>query len=218
MNDRPGDRQLSLSRPGHGGRHPTAQGPRWRPPANCARCTRSPRARPRRGRGRGRRDLLEPRRPRGSLGLTVALVEQPYRVAGRGSPAPAHQSTQPGSRRSTTSPGRWAARRGWSLVRRPCRVPHRGRGRGRRGPVPRVPARPPAATGPPARPEPAPRTRRRRAPDPRRPGGALPVRHPAGGAGPHGRRRARRPRCSGSDLETISDAVRTWLSTLLDAR
>ena len=37
------------------------------------------------------KDLAEVARVTHSLGMTVALVEQPYRVAGRRSPAPAHQ-------------------------------------------------------------------------------------------------------------------------------
>jgi predicted alpha/beta-hydrolase family hydrolase len=37
------------------------------------------------------RDLVAAARVAHSLGLSVALVEQPYRVAGRRSPAPAHQ-------------------------------------------------------------------------------------------------------------------------------
>jgi len=37
------------------------------------------------------KDLAEVARVAHSLGITVALVEQPYRVAGRRSPAPAHQ-------------------------------------------------------------------------------------------------------------------------------
>ena len=37
------------------------------------------------------KDLAEVARVAHSLGMTVALVEQPYRVAGRRSPAPAHQ-------------------------------------------------------------------------------------------------------------------------------
>jgi uncharacterized protein len=37
------------------------------------------------------RDLVTAAGVAGSLGFTVALVEQPYRVAGRKSPAPAHQ-------------------------------------------------------------------------------------------------------------------------------
>jgi len=43
------------------------------------------------GGGVGARDLLAAAEAAGSVGLTVALVEQPYRVAGRRSPAPAHQ-------------------------------------------------------------------------------------------------------------------------------
>ena len=43
------------------------------------------------GGGVGSRDLVTVRDVALSLGLSVALVEQPYRVAGRRSPAPAHQ-------------------------------------------------------------------------------------------------------------------------------
>jgi predicted alpha/beta-hydrolase family hydrolase len=43
------------------------------------------------GGGVGARDLVTAAEAARSLGLSVALVEQPYRVAGRRSPAPAHQ-------------------------------------------------------------------------------------------------------------------------------
>ena len=43
------------------------------------------------GGGVGARDLVTAACVAGSLGLATALVEQPYRVAGRRSPAPAHQ-------------------------------------------------------------------------------------------------------------------------------
>jgi uncharacterized protein len=43
------------------------------------------------GGGVGAPDLVAASRAAADLGLTVALVEQPYRVAGRRSPAPAHQ-------------------------------------------------------------------------------------------------------------------------------
>ena len=43
------------------------------------------------GGGVGSRDLVTATEVAGSEGLTVVLVEQPYRVAGRRSPAPAHQ-------------------------------------------------------------------------------------------------------------------------------
>lgn len=43
------------------------------------------------GGGVGSRDLVAVRDVALALGLSVALVEQPYRVAGRRSPAPAHQ-------------------------------------------------------------------------------------------------------------------------------
>ena len=43
------------------------------------------------GGGVGSRDLVTARDVALALGLSVALVEQPYRVAGRRSPAPAHQ-------------------------------------------------------------------------------------------------------------------------------
>jgi predicted alpha/beta-hydrolase family hydrolase len=43
------------------------------------------------GGGVGSRDLVTVRDVALALGLSVALVEQPYRVAGRRSPAPAHQ-------------------------------------------------------------------------------------------------------------------------------
>jgi len=43
------------------------------------------------GGGVGAPDLAAARNAARSLGFTVALVEQPYRVAGRRSPAPAHQ-------------------------------------------------------------------------------------------------------------------------------
>ena len=43
------------------------------------------------GGGVGAKDLLAARNAALELGIAVALVEQPYRVAGRRSPAPAHQ-------------------------------------------------------------------------------------------------------------------------------
>jgi predicted alpha/beta-hydrolase family hydrolase len=43
------------------------------------------------GGGIGSADLVGAAEAAGSAGLSVALVEQPYRVAGRRSPAPAHQ-------------------------------------------------------------------------------------------------------------------------------
>ena len=43
------------------------------------------------GGGVGAPDLVAATRTANELGVTVALVEQPYRVAGRRSPAPAHQ-------------------------------------------------------------------------------------------------------------------------------
>ena len=43
------------------------------------------------GGGVGAKDLLAAAGAAGAAGLSVALVEQPYRVAGRRSPAPAHQ-------------------------------------------------------------------------------------------------------------------------------
>ncbi len=43
------------------------------------------------GGGVGARDLVTAAETARSLGVSVALVEQPYRVAGRRSPAPAHQ-------------------------------------------------------------------------------------------------------------------------------
>jgi uncharacterized protein len=43
------------------------------------------------GGGAGAKDLVQATAVAKSSGLTVALVEQPYRVAGRRSPAPAHQ-------------------------------------------------------------------------------------------------------------------------------
>ena len=52
---------------------------------------RAARARPRRGRRRDRARPRDGRRGRHRRRVSVALVEQPYRVAGRKSPAPAHQ-------------------------------------------------------------------------------------------------------------------------------
>ncbi len=43
------------------------------------------------GGGVGAKDLQAAARAAGAAGLSVALVEQPYRVAGRRSPAPAHR-------------------------------------------------------------------------------------------------------------------------------
>ena len=43
------------------------------------------------GGGIGARDLVAAARAANNAGLTAVLVEQPYRVAGRRSPAPAHQ-------------------------------------------------------------------------------------------------------------------------------
>ena len=47
-------------------------------------------------------DLVAATEAANAAGVSVALVEQPYRVAGRKSPAPAHSSTPPGSRSSSS--------------------------------------------------------------------------------------------------------------------
>ena len=88
--------------------------------------------------------------------VSVALVEQPYRVAGRRSPAPAAQLdtawiavVEQLVRRSA---GRPAAPHGRPLVRRACRLPHGRADRCSRCRVPRVPA---AAAGTAGRAQPA---------------------------------------------------------------
>ena len=50
------------------------------------------------GGGVGSRDLVTATDAALSVGVSVALVEQPYRVAGRRSPPPRTSSTPPGSR------------------------------------------------------------------------------------------------------------------------
>ena len=133
--------------------------------------------------------------------VSVALVEQPYRVAGRRSPAPArqldrrvdHDRRAPACARvaSPTVPRRRA------LVGRTGCLPHGGVDRSGRRRLPRLPA---AAAGPFGR-EPTAGARSRRAPDPRRPREARPIRHAAAGAVAHCRLGAWGPwlesRCAG---------------------
>ena len=86
-----------------------------------------------------------------AAGVTVVLIEQPYRVAGRRSPSPAHQldaawiAVVEQLRAGPATRPAGARRR--SLLRRPGGVPD-GRGDRRRGrAVPRLPAPSPGALG-----------------------------------------------------------------------
>ena len=110
-----------------------------------------------------------------SVGLSVALVEQPYRVAGRRSPARRASSTRPG-RRSSSRCARAVQRPPdpdrRPLVGRPRRVPHGSRDRLGRRRLPRVPTAPTR----PSREEPPRGARRRRRSDAGRPGRQRPVR------------------------------------------
>ena len=76
--------------------------------------------------------------------FSVVLVEQPYRVAGRKSPAPAAQLDAAWTAVIEAVPGRRSARaHRRPLGRRPRRVPHRGGDRRGRRVLPRVPVHPP---------------------------------------------------------------------------
>ena len=130
-------------------------------------------------------DLVGAAEAAGSAGLGVALVEQPYRVAGRRSPAPASRldaawtsvvrQLREGPLGGLPDPDRRP------LLGRPRRVPHGSRDRLGRRRLPRVPTPP---TGPP-REEPPTGARRRPRPDARRPGRERPVRDAAGRPEPH---------------------------------
>ena len=126
--------------------------------------------------------------------ISVALVEQPYRVAGRRSPAPAPQLdtawmavVEQLLRRSA---GRPAAPHGRSLVRRACRLPHGRSDRCSRCRVPRVPAAPARTAG---RSQPAPGARGGHGATARRPGPGRSVRHPTSVGAANGRPRAGQP-------------------------
>ena len=135
------------------------------------------------GGGVGAPDLVAAAAGAREAGFAVALVEQPYRVAGRRSPAPAHHLDAAWiavCARSRGRAARAAARHGRALVRRARRVPDGVRDRRRGCPLPRVSARAAAARGHAAA-EPARGARRGDGADPRRAGRARPVRDaPAG--------------------------------------
>ena len=129
--------------------------------------------------------------------VSVALVEQPYRVAGRRSPAPAHQLdvawTAVVEHLHERRAGGVAAPRRRPVPRRAGRMPHRRGHRRRRGAVPRVPASAPAPVRAAPPPEPPPRARRGDRADAGRAGCAGPVRDSAGNPAPYRGAGARRP-------------------------
>ena len=96
------------------------------------------------GGGVGSRDLVAAAEVAQAEKFSVALVEQPYRVAGRRSPAPAHQldaawiAVVAHLRAKALKGAADRVRR--SLVGRPRRLPHRRGHRRRRRAVPGVPA------------------------------------------------------------------------------
>ena len=124
-------------------RHAPRPGARARAPAEGA-----PRAALMLGHGAGggikARDLQAVAAAARELGFMVALVEQPYVVAGRRTPAPAHQlDTAWLAVVEHLRARRASARDRRALLGRARRLPHcRGGGRGR-GAVPRVPRHPP---------------------------------------------------------------------------
>ena len=172
------------------------------------------------GGGVGARDLVTAAEAARSLGLSVALVEQPYRLAGRRSPAPAHQLDA-----------------AWVAVVDHLRVAELVRGLlvvGGRSSGARVACRTAAATGAdgvlclafPLVPPP----RQGRPPGPSRlpeldavPVATLVVQgeNDRFGIPPEGPLRTvavvRGDHALRSDPGAVSDAVRTWLSSLLDA-
>ena len=89
-----------------------------------------------------------------AVDITVVLVEQPYRVAGRRSPAPAAQLDTAWV--AVVEQLRAGALRGLPIVRRPRRLPHRRDHRSCRCRMSRVPAAPAWTTG---RSQPAPGAR-----------------------------------------------------------
>ena len=102
------------------------------------------------GGGIGAPDLKAATEAANAVGVTVALVEQPYRVAGRKSAAPAAQLDTAWT--AVVEQLRAAARRPAALRRRPLvrragRVPHRRGDRRRRRALPRVPAAPARPAG-----------------------------------------------------------------------
>ena len=174
------------------------------PPTALRACTFTPRtrrrgaarARPRRRRRGRRADLVAAAEAALAMDFTVALVEQPYRVAGRRSPPPAPASTPRGRRSSPTSRGASspacrsspaAARRGrgWPAAR-PAATGAAGCSASRSRFSRRPRGRRPAA-------EPALRARRRRRRGDGDPGHVGRLRHTPRRATPDGVRRARRP-------------------------
>ena len=143
-------RRAARPRPGHGDAAAARLRSRWHHPRReHARDRHAARAGARALHARGRRraprscsvtapaaasnarDLVAAAGVALSLGISVALVEQPYRVAGRRSPAPAHQldaawiAVRRRTRRGRAA--RPAARRRRPLVGRARRLPHRAR-------------------------------------------------------------------------------------------
>ena len=143
------------------------------------------------GGGVGAPDLVAATAAAHAAGVTVALVEQPYRVAGRRSPAPAAQLDTAWvavveQLRDDVLRGLPVYRRR-PFLRRARRLPHRRRDRRRGSDLPRVPA---SAAGARVRTEPAARARRGDRADARRPGRGRPVRDAAAVEAAVGRRRA----------------------------
>ncbi len=132
-----------------------------------------------------------------SDGISVALVEQPYRVLGRRSPAPraAARRCVGGRRRAPDErrAGAVAAHRRRSIARRAGRVPHGGGDRRDSGAVPRVPTAAASRSRTAPGTEPAGRARRGGRPDPGRARRQGPVRHSAGHGASHRGGSAGRP-------------------------
>ncbi len=142
-------------------------------------------------------DLVAARDAALAEGVSVALVEQPYRVAGRRSPPPAHRLddawTTAVEHLRADAFDELPVARGRAFAGCPRGMPHR-RGHGCRGrALPRVS---PAAATPRLGilvAEQVARARRGDSPDARCPGRPGPVRHPAGDSAPHGGRSGRGP-------------------------
>ena len=160
------------------------------------------------------------RRPSAALAehVTVALVEQPYRVAGRRSPAPARQLD-----------AAWIAVVRELLARELRRLPLLVGGRSSGARVAcrtaaetgaagvlclAFPLRPPARTGAAERPSRLPELEAVTVPDPDRPGRQRPLRHAHRRTRPRSRAGARDHSLRG-DRAAVSEAVRAWLARFL---
>ena len=150
------------------------------------------------GGGVSAKDLVTATEVALSVGLSVALVEQPYRVAGRRSPAPARQLDAAWTAVADHLAARGAlgaaAHRRRAVDGSARGLPHSGGDPRGRGPLPGVPAPAAAAASRGERPaEPSGRARRGERSDAGGAGRARPVRHSAGGRESLGRAGLRRP-------------------------